>query len=103
MRFLCLLLSFRTHHVLDAGSLMGAARRLQAQQPTLSRHIAELESQIGAPLFERTGRGVVPTALALAMAEGARQMEEGAGALGRAGVRTAARDRALALLAEALA
>ena len=27
--------------VLDAGSLMGAARRLKAQQPTLSRHIAE--------------------------------------------------------------
>ncbi len=31
--------------VLDAGSLMGAARRLGAQQPTLSRHIAELEAQ----------------------------------------------------------
>ena len=27
--------------VLDAGSLMGAARKLKAQQPTLSRHIAE--------------------------------------------------------------
>ena len=31
--------------VLDAGSLMGAARRLDAHQPTLSRHIAELEAQ----------------------------------------------------------
>jgi DNA-binding transcriptional LysR family regulator len=28
--------------VLDAGSLMGAARRIGAQQPTLSRHVAEL-------------------------------------------------------------
>jgi hypothetical protein len=46
--------------VLDAGSLMGAARRLNAQQPTLSRHVAELEAQLGAPLFERTGRGVTP-------------------------------------------
>ena len=70
--------------VLDAGSLMGAARRLQAQQPTLSRHVAELELQLGAPLFERTGRGVVPTALALAIAGSARQMEDGADALGRA-------------------
>jgi DNA-binding transcriptional LysR family regulator len=64
--------------VLDAGSLMGAARRLGAQQPTLSRHIAELEVQLGAPLFERTGRGVVPTAAALAIADAARQMEAGA-------------------------
>ena len=64
--------------VLDAGSLMGAARRLGAQQPTLSRHIAELEVQLGAPLFERTGRGVVPTAAAQAIADAARQMEAGA-------------------------
>lgn len=69
--------------VLDAGSLMGAARRLQAQQPTLSRHIAELEVQLGAPLFERTGRGVTPTATGLAIAEAARQMEDGASALAR--------------------
>jgi len=69
--------------VLDAGSMMGAARRLHAQQPTLSRHIAELEMQLGAPLFERTGRGVTPTATGLAIAESARQMEEGASALAR--------------------
>ena len=69
--------------VLDAGSLMGAARRLQAQQPTLSRHIAELEAQLGVPLFERTGRGVIPTAAALAIADAARQMQDGAGALAR--------------------
>jgi DNA-binding transcriptional LysR family regulator len=69
--------------VLDAGSLMGAARRLQAQQPTLSRHIAELEAQLGVPLFERTGRGVTPTAAALAIADAARQMQGGAEQLGR--------------------
>jgi DNA-binding transcriptional LysR family regulator len=67
--------------VLDAGSLMGAARHLNAQQPTLSRHVAELEAQLGAPLFERTGRGVTPTAAALAIADAARQMEAGALAL----------------------
>ena len=69
--------------VLDAGSLMGAARKLGAQQPTLSRHITELESQLGAALFERTGRGVLPTALALAIADSARQMEAGADTLAR--------------------
>lgn len=67
--------------VLDAGSVMGAARRLGAQQPTISRHVAELEAQLGAPLFERTGRGVIPTALALRVADAARQMEAGADAL----------------------
>jgi DNA-binding transcriptional LysR family regulator len=64
--------------VLDAGSLMGAARKLGAQQPTLSRHIAELEAQLGVALFERTGRGVVPTSAALAIADAAREMESGA-------------------------
>jgi DNA-binding transcriptional LysR family regulator len=68
--------------VLDAGSLSGAARRLRAQQPTLSRHIAELEAQLGVPLFERTGRGVTPTAAGLAIAQAARQMQDGATALG---------------------
>jgi DNA-binding transcriptional LysR family regulator len=75
--------------VLDAGSLMGAARKLKAQQPTLSRHIAELEAQLKVPLFERTGRGVQPTAAALAIADAARHMEEGADTLLRALARSA--------------
>ena len=69
--------------VLDAGSLTGAARRTGSQQPTLSRHMAELEAQLGTPLFERTGRGVQPTAAALAIVDAARQMEHGAEALAR--------------------
>ena len=47
---------------LDQGSLLGAARALNASQPTIGRHIAELESQLGVVLFERTGRGLLPTA-----------------------------------------
>jgi DNA-binding transcriptional LysR family regulator len=70
--------------VLDAGSLLGAARKLGAQQPTLSRQIALLEVQLGTPLFERTGRGVVPTAAALRIADAAREMEGGALALRQA-------------------
>jgi len=79
--------------VLDAGSVTAAARRLGAQQPTLSRHVAELEAQLGAPLFERTGRGVTPTAAALAIVDAARRMEDAALAVARslAGARSAAR------------
>src|SRR5205085_11086964 len=61
---------------LDHGSLLGAARALGSSQPTLGRHIAELESQLGAVLFERTGRGLLPTAMALRLAGSARGMEE---------------------------
>ena len=69
--------------VLDAGSVSAAAKRSGARQPTLSRHVAELEAQLGAPLFERTGRGVVPTGAALAIVDAARRMEDAALALGR--------------------
>ena len=78
--------------VLDAGSLSAAAKRLGAQQPTLSRQVAALEAQLGAPLFERTGRGVEPTALAQTIAEAARQMAAGADELAR----RVARKRAMA-------
>jgi DNA-binding transcriptional LysR family regulator len=68
---------------LDHGSLLGAARALGASQPTLGRHIAELESQLGVVLFERTGRGLLPTATALRLAEAARGMEGSANQLVR--------------------
>ena len=57
---------------LEHGSLLGAARALGTSQPTLGRHIAELEAQLGVLLFERTGRGLQPTATALRLAESAR-------------------------------
>jgi DNA-binding transcriptional LysR family regulator len=69
--------------VLDHGSLLGAARALGASQPTLGRHVAELETQLGAVLFERTGRGLVPTPMGRSLAEAARAMEAGAHALAR--------------------
>ncbi len=68
---------------LDAGSLMGAARAIHTSQPTLGRHIAELESQLGVTLFERTGRGLVATASALQLEASARAMEAGALQLSR--------------------
>ncbi len=60
---------------LEHGSLLGAARALGSTQPTLGRHIAELESQLGVVLFERTGRGLLPTDMALRLADSARAME----------------------------
>ena len=68
---------------LDHGSLLGAARALRASQPTIGRHIAELESQLGTVLFERTGRGLLPTDAAQQLAEAARAMERGAHQLAR--------------------
>lgn len=57
------------------GSLLGAARAMKSSQPTMGRRISELETQLGVALFERTGRGLRPTAMAVALAESARQME----------------------------
>ncbi|MBS7808769.1 LysR family transcriptional regulator [Variovorax sp. PCZ-1] len=68
---------------LEHGSLLGAAKALRSSQPTLGRHIAELESQLGTTLFERTGRGLLPTAMALRLADSARAMEAGAMQLAR--------------------
>ena len=76
---------------LEAGSLLGAARVLNTSQPTVGRHIAELESQLGLVLFERTGRGLVPTANALQLADAARAMEAGALQLARSVSGTQAR------------
>lgn len=67
--------------ILEQGSLLGAARVLGSTQPTLGRHLQELESQLGVVLFERTGRGLSPTPAAYRMAEGARAMEQGAAQL----------------------
>ncbi|MCF4099424.1 LysR family transcriptional regulator [Maritalea mediterranea] len=50
--------------VMDEGSLSAAARKLGASQPTIGRHIEELETSLNVVLFDRTGRGLNPTALA---------------------------------------
>ncbi len=70
--------------VVDAGSLLAASRRLSVSQPTIGRHIEALEAQIGKVLFERTGRGLTPTADARTIAAHARTMQAGADQLARA-------------------
>ena len=68
---------------LEQGSLLRAAKVTGLSQPTLGRHIAELESQLKLVLFERTGRGLQATEQALALADAARAMQEGASQFSR--------------------
>lgn len=73
--------SFLAAH--QQGSLLGAARALGVSQPTVGRHVTQLEAQLGTPLFERTGRGLMPTPAAHRLAEAAQVMEAGAQTLMR--------------------
>ncbi|NUB46477.1 LysR family transcriptional regulator [Fertoebacter nigrum] len=47
--------------VSEQGSLRAAARHLNVEQSAISRSIRELENELGTPLFERHGRGAIPT------------------------------------------
>ena len=70
--------------VLRWGSLSAAARELELTQPTLGRHIAELERALGVPLFVRSQSGLAPTEAALALRPHAEAMAAAAAALVRA-------------------
>ncbi|ACY98899.1 LysR family transcriptional regulator [Thermomonospora curvata] len=50
--------------VYRAGSLTGAAPHLGLSQPAVTAQIRTLEERLGRQLFQRTARGVVPTAVA---------------------------------------
>jgi DNA-binding transcriptional LysR family regulator len=47
--------------VMREGSLSAAARALGMTQPSLGRHMRELESTLGAVLFARSPQGLTPT------------------------------------------
>jgi DNA-binding transcriptional LysR family regulator len=74
-------------------SLSGAARRLGLAQPTVGRHIDGLEEALGATLFTRSPRGLVPTAAAKALVPHAEAMAVAAAALARSASSATATDR----------
>lgn len=70
--------------VLDQGNLSRAARLTNLSQPTLGRHIDELEHRLGLSLFTRSPRGLAPTDAALELHPHAQAMATTAEALLRA-------------------
>lgn len=79
--------------VAEAGSLSGAARSLGLTQPTLGRHVQELELNLRATLFTRGSRGLLPTEAALELLPHARLMAATAAALQRTASGEAEEDR----------
>ncbi|WP_076998851.1 LysR substrate-binding domain-containing protein [Variovorax sp. KK3] len=61
--------------VADQGSMRAAARELGVAQPAMTRSIQELERELGAALFERRSRGIVPTAIGEAFIRRARSID----------------------------
>jgi aminoethylphosphonate catabolism LysR family transcriptional regulator len=62
------------HAVASHGSFSRAAEALHVTQPTLSGQVRELERRFAVRLFERTGRGVVPTELGRALHDRTRRL-----------------------------
>jgi DNA-binding transcriptional LysR family regulator len=79
--------------VLRHGSLSAAAREVGATQPTVGRHIDQLEQAFGVSLFTRSPGGLAPTDAARALRAHAEAMESAAAALERAASGAASGDR----------
>ena len=69
--------------VAETGSLSAAARRLSASQPTLGRHIAELEAALDVTLFRRGRTGYELTDSGIALFDRARAVRNEATAFER--------------------
>ena len=70
--------------VVREGSLSAAARLLGMTQPSLGRHIRELEAELGVALFTRSPQGLIPTDLGDELAAHAQAMSSASAALRRA-------------------
>jgi DNA-binding transcriptional LysR family regulator len=60
--------------IADLGTFSAAAKALHLAQPTVSLHISELESRLGAQLVVRGSRSVTPTAAGAALVERGRRL-----------------------------
>lgn len=70
-------------HVLEAQSLSGAARSLGLTQPTVGRHISELEGGLGLALFTRSQAGLQPTEAARQLRSQLEEMQKIAASIER--------------------
>jgi DNA-binding transcriptional LysR family regulator len=64
--------------VCETGSLSAAAKRRGLTQPSLSRHIRDLEHQLGVTLFKRSVKGLEPTEIAMGFMAQATHMQKAA-------------------------
>lgn len=70
--------------VMREGSLSAAARALGMTQPSLGRHVRELEAALDVPLFARGPQGLVPTDAARELLPHAESMAAAAASMWRA-------------------
>ena len=62
----------------ETGSFSSAAARLGLSQPTVGRHVAALECDLGLLLFDRVGKSLVLTDIGLAQVDHVRAMQDAA-------------------------
>lgn len=65
-------LLFALDVLLEEGSVVGAARRMNLSAPAMSRTLARIRDTIGDPVFVKVGRKMVPTPRALALRDAVR-------------------------------
>ncbi|MBJ9975804.1 LysR family transcriptional regulator [Pseudomonas sp. S75] len=65
--------------LLDEGSVVGAAQRMNLSPAAMSRTLGRIREALGDPVLVRAGRGLVPTPRALALRDQVRALVEQAG------------------------
>ncbi|MFR0674987.1 LysR family transcriptional regulator [Enterobacterales bacterium AW_CKDN230030176-1A_HGKHYDSX7] len=71
--------------LLDEGSVVGAAQRMNLSPAAMSRTLGRIREALGDPILVRAGRGLVPTPRALALREQVSALVEQAGQVFRNG------------------
>jgi len=61
--------------VAEAGSYSGAARMTRHSQPTIGRHVQQLQEQLGTVLFQRAAKGYALTETGMALMKHANDMQ----------------------------
>ncbi|MFF7106555.1 LysR family transcriptional regulator [Pseudomonas sichuanensis] len=71
--------------LLDEGSVVGAAQRMNLSPAAMSRTLGRIREAMGDPILVRAGRGLVPTPRALALRDQVHGLVEQAGQVFRSG------------------